>query len=618
MTFRRSRVIRLEDWDERQHAELLVVRAEARAEKIVSKAYQAGEQRRKEETQRGAADAQAEAGALLLSAMAQRDATIHRSQSNTLRILGDALQRVLGQRELDLPDEARTRRFLKGLRLADATTLRGPLPENDEVDVPFWLTLEPDPKADGWSVEVGGLELPLGKGFDPRALEDVAEPFVTGLPRLADVVRTARPVRLRGSVHELTGLVIHASVTGVRIGELCEVSDPDSGRVIPCEVVGFRGNLVMLMPLGEATGVGPDSEVVPTGRPIEVRAGWSLLGRVLDGLGRPMDGGPPLAEVDDLVPWSVERSAPDPLTRKRVTKPISMGVKALDGLLTVGEGQRIGIFAGSGVGKSTLMGQIARNTAAEVVVVCLIGERGREVRDFIEESLGEEGMKKSVVICATSDQPSLVRLKSAFVATAVAEWFRDQGVKVLFMMDSATRFARAQREVGLALGEPPARQGYPPSVFAQIPRLMERTGNSDRGSITALYTVLVQAGDMEEPIADEVRGILDGHIILDRALGARNHWPAVDILPSLSRVMNDVVDGDHKAAAGFLRETLATYEKQRDLILLGAYEYGTDEATDYAIDRIEELEAFLRQRTDEVQALQDTRDELVALFGDKL
>jgi type III secretion protein N (ATPase) len=293
---------------------------------------------------------------------------------------------------------------------------------------------------------------------------------------------------------------------------------------------------------------------------------------------------------------------------------ISFGVRAIDGLLTIGKGQRVGLFAGSGVGKSTLMGQIARNTEAEIVVCCLIGERGREVRDFIEESLGEAGMRKSVVVCATSDESSLIRQKSAFVATAIAEWFRDQGAKVLLMMDSTTRFARAQREIGLAVGEPPARQGYPPSVFSMMPRLLERTGNSSKGSITALYTVLVAGGDMEEPISDEVRGILDGHIILNRALGARNHWPAIDILPSLSRVMNGIASPEHKQAAAHLREVLATYEKQRDLIVLGAYQYGTDPKTDYAIDKIEQVEAFLRQPTHDSTAFEDTVGYLIQMF----
>ena len=295
-----------------------------------------------------------------------------------------------------------------------------------------------------------------------------------------------------------------------------------------------------------------------------------------------------------------------------------MGVRAVDGLLTVGRGQRVGLFAGSGVGKSTLMGQIARNTEAEIVVVCMVGERGREVLEFIHESLGEEGLKKSVVVCATSNSPSLVRLKSCFVATAVAEWFRDQGKDVLFMMDSSTRFARAQREIGLALGEPPARQGYPPSVFAQIPRLMERTGNNHLGSITALYTILVQGGDMEEPIADEVRGILDGHIILNRELGARNHWPAIDVLPSLSRVMKAVVSEQHTHAANKLREVLAAYEKNRDLILLGAYNYGTDATVDYAIDKIEEVENFLKQRTEDSTPMDETVQHMLDLFSDVL
>ena len=434
------------------------------------------------------------------------------------------------------------------------------------------------------------------------------------LARFAAAIDNVETVQVRGRVTEVAGLVIRALVPGVRVGEMCYILGP--GQRTPCEVVGFRDEAVMLMPLGEASGIGPDCEVVPMGRPFSIRCGTPLLGRVLDGLGRPIDSGPSLEHMPELEDWAVERSAPDPLKRMRVTEHISMGVRAIDGLLTVGLGQRIGLFAGSGVGKSTLMGQIARFCEAEVVVTCLIGERGREVRDFIEESLGEEGLKKTVVVVATSNEPSLVRLKCAFVATSIAEWFRDQGKKVLFMMDSSTRFARAQREIGLAIGEPPARQGYPPSVFAQIPRLMERTGNNETGSITALYTILVQAGDMEEPIADEVRGILDGHIILNRALGARNHWPAVDILPSLSRVMSGIARSEHKKAAGQLREVLATYDKQRDLILLGAYSYGTDPKTDYAIDKIEEVETFLRQATEERDTFDNTVEKLIAIFAD--
>jgi type III secretion protein N (ATPase) len=452
-----------------------------------------------------------------------------------------------------------------------------------------------------------------GSSAGPAASATGARPRLD-LKKYFDAIDKTDTVLVRGRVTEVTGLIIKATVPGVRIGEMCFIEG--GGERIVCEVVGFRDEAVMLMPLGESAGVGPDCEVVPTGKPFSIRAGWGLLGRILDGLGRPIDGGPPLDRGLDLEDWSVDRSAPDPLKRQRVTQPIAMGVRAIDGLLTIGQGQRIGLFAGSGVGKSTLMGQIARHSEAEVVVTCLIGERGREVRDFIEESLGEEGLKKSVVVVATSNEPSLVRLKSAFVATSIAEWFRDQGKKVLFMMDSSTRFARAQREIGLAIGEPPARQGYPPSVFAQIPRLMERTGNNETGSITALYTILVQAGDMDEPIADEVRGILDGHIILNRALGARNHWPAIDILPSLSRVMSSIAQPEHKQAASKLREVMATYEKQRDLIILGAYQYGTDPKTDYAIDKIEEIETFLRQNTTEYDTFGDTVDKLMALFAD--
>lgn len=437
---------------------------------------------------------------------------------------------------------------------------------------------------------------------------------IIDLSRYIRAVEETETIHIRGRVTEAAGLVIKAVVPGVRLGEMCYI-DTGDGRII-CEAVGFRDEAVMLMPLGEAHGLGPDCEVLPTGKPFSIRCGWGLLGRILDGLGRPIDGREPLEDLADLEDWAVDRTAPDPLARERVSSHIAMGVRALDGLLTVGLGQRVGLFAGSGVGKSTLMGQIARNCEADIVVVCLVGERGREVKDFIEESMGEEGLKKSVLVVATSNQPSLVRLKSAFVATAIAEWYRDQGKRVLFMMDSATRFARAQREIGLAIGEPPARQGYPPSVFAQIPRLMERTGNNDKGSITAIYTILVQAGDMDEPIADEVRGILDGHIILNRALGARNHWPAIDVPISLSRVMSGIASEEHKKAAGKLREVLATYEKQRDLILLGAYQYGTDPKTDYAIDKIEDVEAFLRQSTHEKDDFDTTVQKLVDLFSD--
>ncbi len=418
-------------------------------------------------------------------------------------------------------------------------------------------------------------------------------------------------VRVRGRVTELTGLVIKASVPNVRVGEVVYIKSRN-GRV-KAEVVGFQGDEVMLMPLGELSGIGPDSEVIPTGNPLTIKCGDGLLGRVLGGTGEAIDGKP---LPDGMIDWSVDRDCPDPFKRQRIERPLPLGVRCIDGLLTVGEGQRVGLFAGSGVGKSTLMGQIARNTQADLSVVALIGERGREVREFIEDAMGEEGMKRAVLVCATSDQPSLVRLRAAYVATAIAEYFRERGGNVLFMLDTVTRLARAQREIGLAIGEPPARQGYPPSVFSMLPRILERTGNSDKGKCTAIYTCLVAGGDMEEPIADEVRGILDGHFILNRALGERNQWPAMDVLASLSRVMSGIVSKEHKQAAGKLRETLSTYEKQRDLILLGAYQVGTDPRTDYAIEKYDAIIDFLKQDTHSNSPFEETVEKLIALFQD--
>jgi type III secretion protein N (ATPase) len=327
-----------------------------------------------------------------------------------------------------------------------------------------------------------------------------------------------------------------------------------------------------------------------------------------------MDQGVPLKEISDLVEWPLHRTAPDPYRRLLVNQPLSLGIRAIDSLLTIGKGQRVGLFSGSGVGKSSLMGQMVRNTEAKIVVVCLVGERGREVMEFINSSLGKEGRKKCVMVVATSDTPSLVRYLSCYVATAIAEWFRDQGEDVLFLMDSATRFARAQREIGLALGEPPARQGYPPSVFAEIPRLMERTGSNHLGTITALYTVLVQGGDFDEPIADEVRGILDGHIVLNRTLSEQGHWPAIDILPSLSRVMNNIVDKKHRQAASRLRSLMSTYEKNRDLIMLGAYKPGSDKEVDLAIRKMPEIYSFLQQPIEEKTDYKNTRERLMKLI----
>ncbi len=422
----------------------------------------------------------------------------------------------------------------------------------------------------------------------------------------------ATTVEIRGRVTEVTGLVIKARVPGVRIGELCYLRTPLREQTVQAEVVGFRAQEVFLMALGELEGIGPDSEVLPTGEVMSVPVGPGCLGRVLNGLGEPIDGKGPLEAGS--APYPVYAPPPNPMKRRRVVDSFGMGIRSIDSCLAVGEGQRVGVFAAAGGGKSTLLAMLARNTVADVNVIALIGERGREVLDFIEESLGEEGMARSVLVVATSDQPSLVRLKSAYVATSIAEYFRDQGQKTLFMMDSVTRFARSQREVGLAIGEPPARAGFPPSVFAVLPRLLERTGNSEHGSITAIYTVLVEGDDMTEPIADEVRSILDGHIILSRELAARNHYPAIDILKSTSRVMNSVVAPEHVAAAGQLRELLAAYEKNRDLILIGAYQKGSDAKVDRAIEMMPKIESFLRQGTHDKQSFEDTAEQLSSLL----
>jgi type III secretion protein N (ATPase) len=399
-------------------------------------------------------------------------------------------------------------------------------------------------------------------------------------------------VRTTGRVLGVTGLSLRFALPSVRVGDVVLVQR--RGEPLPCEVVGFDGGEAIGMALGPLTGVGPDDVVEGTGGPLQVRASRALLGRVVDGLGQPFDGGP--AVQGELV--AVDRDPPAALQRKPVVAPLATGVRVLDGLLTLGEGQRVGLFAGSGVGKSTLLGAIARGAEADVVVVALVGERGREVGEFLEHSLGEAGRAKSVVVVATSDVAALERLRAAQVATAYAEHFRDQGGRVLLLVDSVTRFARAQREVGLAAGEPPARRGYPPSVFAMLPRLLERAGQGARsggGSITAIYTVLVEGGDMDEPIADEVRGILDGHVVLDRAVASRGRYPAVDVTVSLSRVMDSIVPAEHRAAARRLRSLVATYEAKRDLITLGAYAKGTDRELDEALARMPRIEAFLAQ-----------------------
>ena len=421
--------------------------------------------------------------------------------------------------------------------------------------------------------------------------------------------------KIKGRVNELIGLVVRATVPGVRVGDLCFIDTHEQTQPIKAEVVGFKDNDVLLMPLGNLEGIAPGSFVTPTGSCLSIPVGEALLGRIVDGLGDPLDvdkNGP----LDCQEYYPVHRNPPDPLKRVRVMRPISVGIKVIDALNTVGEGQRIGIFSAAGVGKSTLIGMISRNSEADINVIGLVGERGREVRDFLEQDLGEEGLKRSVVVVATSDQPSLVRAKAAYVATAIAEYFRDKGKKVFLMMDSVTRFARALREIGLAVGEPPARQGYTPSVFSTLPRLLERSGNSEKGSITAFYTILVAGDDMNEPVADETRSILDGHLVMSRELANRGHYPAIDVSDSLSRVMANIVDPDHLAASQKLKEVVAAYEKERDLILIGAYESGTDPRVDYAIEKIEEVNQFLRQGVNEPVHLQESTDQLKAIFGD--
>jgi type III secretion protein N (ATPase) len=430
------------------------------------------------------------------------------------------------------------------------------------------------------------------------------------LDRALSVVAGAQPAQVAGRVSELTGLVVRATAPGARVGELVVIDR--AGPPLAAEVVGFAGDEVVLLPLGATDGVGPDSTVRPTGKPLAVRCGDALLGRVIDALGEPMDGGAPLG--DELESWPVEREAPGALQRRRITRPFATGVRAIDSVLTLGEGQRVGLFAGPGLGKSSLLGQIARQASADVIVIGLVGERGREVRDFLESQLDDAARARAVCVVATSDAPPLLRLKSALTATAVAEWFRERGKRVLLIVDSLTRVARAQREVGLAAGEPPVRQGHPPSTFALLPRLLERTGWSASGPITAVYSVLTAADAADDPIAEEVRAILDGHIVLSAERAARNQWPAIDPVQSLSRVMDDVVDVPHRDAAARLREVLATWERQRELVMMGAYREGTDPATDDALARLDEVDEFLRQTRDEHFTLEETRRALIALF----
>jgi len=417
-----------------------------------------------------------------------------------------------------------------------------------------------------------------------------------------------------GKVAKVVGLTVESIGPEAKLGDLCRiVVDKESGNYVMAEVVGFHDNRLLLMPYESMDGIGVGCVVENTGHPLTVSVGNELLGHTLDGLGR-------LTDTDEEIVLPAQYPAdclpPDPMKRKIIDQVLPLGVKAVDGLLTVGRGQRIGIFAGSGVGKSTLMGMFARNTKADINVIALIGERGREVREFIERDLGPEGMARSVVVVATSDKPALIRKKAAMTATAIAEYFRDQGRDVLLMMDSLTRFSMAQREIGLASGEPPVTRGYPPSVYAELPKLLERAGTSDRGSITGLYTVLVDGDDFNEPITDTARGILDGHIVLNRKLAQKNHYPAIDVLASISRVMSSIASKEQKEYAGKLKNAMATYAEAEDLINIGAYKSGSNPEIDYAIAKNKAVNEFLLQRTDEKFEFDQEVDLLKQIFAE--
>ncbi|WP_166237975.1 flagellar protein export ATPase FliI [Paenibacillus turpanensis] len=436
--------------------------------------------------------------------------------------------------------------------------------------------------------------------------------FGLNAAKYLEAIRHLDPVRVNGKVTQVIGLTVESEGPDASVGDVCLIYPHKSNAPIKAEVVGFRDNKVILMPLGELESIGPGCDVVGTGKPLSIQVGHELLGKVLDGLGQPLDGS---FIPTRMTHYSTNNKPSNPLFRQRVHDPLSVGVRAIDGLLTVGKGQRVGIFAGSGVGKSTLLGMIARNTSADVNVIGLIGERGREVLEFIERDLGPEGLARSVVVVATSDQPALIRMKGALITTTIAEYFRDRGLNVMMMMDSVTRYAMALREVGLAVGEPPATRGYTPSVFANLPRLLERAGTGVKGSITAFYTVLVDGDDMNEPIADAVRGILDGHIVLDRKLANKGHFPAIDVLASVSRVMKDIAPEEQVAAAEQLKRLLATYRDSEDLINIGAYQQGSNVEIDESIRQMPKIIDFTRQSTSGKVNYEEAREQLIGLFS---
>jgi flagellum-specific ATP synthase len=432
------------------------------------------------------------------------------------------------------------------------------------------------------------------------------------LKKYMPVMQSIRPMRFHGKVAQVVGLVIEGFCPETTVGSLCEIH-PMSGQPIPAEVVGFRDNKTLLMPLGELRGIGLGSLISVRRQKSALGVGNALLGRVINGLGEPIDDKGPIAVEEE---YPIYANPVNPMKRAPIKLPLDLGIRAINGLLTCGEGQRVGIMAGSGVGKSTMLGMIARHTEADVNVIALIGERGRELREFMEKDLQEEGLRKSVVVVATSDQPPLVRMRGAYIATTIAEFFQAQGKRVLLMMDSATRFAMAMREVGLAIGEPPTTKGYTPSVFAALPRLLERTGNFSRGSITGLYTVLVEGDDFNEPISDAMRSILDGHIVLSRELAARSIYPPIDVLSSISRVMTNVTDKMHQRLAGKFREALALYRQSEDLINIGAYKPGSNAKIDYVIGKMEEIIAYQKQEVHDSCSVEDSIAMLRQIFDD--
>lgn len=426
-----------------------------------------------------------------------------------------------------------------------------------------------------------------------------------------EIIEKIDPIKVKGRVTKMVGSIIESLGPNASTGELCYLYPPENQRRIGAEVIGFRDDKILLMPVEEAQGIKIGTNVVASGHPFSVKVGGKLLGRVIDGLGKPIDKKGPIITGEER---PIYNAATLPFERKPIRSPFHTGVRAIDGLLTCGNGQRLGIFSGSGVGKSLLLGTIAKHSQASVNIIALIGERGREVQNFLEKSLGKEGLKKSVVVAVTSDQPALLRVKGAFLATTIAEYFRDQGLDVLLMMDSVTRFAMAQREIGVALGEPPATKAYPPSVYALLPKLLERSGVSSRGSITGLYTVLVEGDDMNEPISDAVRSILDGHITLSRKLASRGHYPAIDILDSISRLMIDIVSPEHRKVSQKLRKVLSVYQEAEDLVNIGAYVKGSNSDIDYALQMINKVNDYLRQDIDDYASYSDTVSRLIDMF----